>query len=159
LVYPLDTRGGSTIITAISNGTIAHIKNHDIGLRPFLIAIMLPTIPAMITSKTYLNNGILYLFMIICLSLLYLTYANKWYRPPPVTCGRIPFHFSMALRLASIFLSSIRSIEIFAFCNRNASAFAAVIVCSASIFILAASCVYRSQGDHPFYNYPCVIRV
>ena len=60
MVYLLDTRGGSTIITAISNGTIAHIKNHDTGLRPFLIAIILPTIPATISRMTYLNNGYLW---------------------------------------------------------------------------------------------------
>jgi hypothetical protein len=35
-------RGGSAIITAISNGTIAHKKNHHIGLRPFLPAITPP---------------------------------------------------------------------------------------------------------------------
>jgi hypothetical protein len=57
----------SSASNTLSNGPIAHSINHHIGLRPFLIAIMLPTIPAMITSKTYLNNGILYLFMIICL--------------------------------------------------------------------------------------------
>ena len=60
MVYPLDTRGGSTIITAISNGTIAHRINHNIGLRPFLIAIMLPAIPAIVSRMTYLNNRILY---------------------------------------------------------------------------------------------------
>lgn len=82
LVYPLDTIGGSAIITIVSNGTRAHSINHHIGLRPFLLAIMPPTIPAMMSSKTYLTNGILCLsngVMIICLSLLYLTYADKWY--------------------------------------------------------------------------------
>ncbi len=59
MVYLLDTRGGSTIITAISNGTIAHKKTHNIGLRPFLPAIMPPTMPAMVSSKTYLSNGYL----------------------------------------------------------------------------------------------------
>ena len=61
--------------------------------------------------------------------------------PAPVTCGRIPFHFSIALRFASIFLSSIRSGEIFIFCNRNASAsaVAAAMVCSASTLILSRS--------------------
>src|SRR3972149_796943 len=61
--------------------------------------------------------------------------------PPPVTCGRIPFHLSIALILASIFLSSIRSVEIFALCSLkdSASALAAVIFCSASIFILSRS--------------------
>ncbi len=61
--------------------------------------------------------------------------------PPPVTWGSIPFHFSMALRLASILLSSIRSGEIFALWSlkASASAFAVVILCSASIFILSRS--------------------
>ncbi len=61
--------------------------------------------------------------------------------PAPVTWGKIPFHFSMALRFASIFLSSIRSGEIFIFCNRStsASAVAAAMVCSASTFILSRS--------------------
>ena len=36
-----------------------------IGLRPFLVAIMLPTIPAIVSRITYLNNGILYFLMII----------------------------------------------------------------------------------------------
>ncbi len=109
MVYPLDTRGGSTIITAISNGTIAHIKNHDIGLRPFLIAIMLPTIPAMITSKTYLNNGILYLFMIICLSLLYLTYANKWHSPTACNLWEYPIPFIYSLEIG-LYLSKLYKI-------------------------------------------------
>ncbi|OGL40303.1 MAG: hypothetical protein A2043_10990 [Candidatus Schekmanbacteria bacterium GWA2_38_9] len=60
MVYPLDTRGGSTIITAISNGTIAHKKSHNIRLRPFLLAIMPPTMPAIVSRITYLSNGILY---------------------------------------------------------------------------------------------------
>lgn len=49
--------------------------------------------------------------------------------PAPVTWGSMPFHFSIALRLASIFLSSIRSVEILALCSLSdsASAFAVVI--------------------------------
>ena len=96
MVYLLDTRGGSTIITAISNGTIAHRINHNIGLRPFRIAIMLPTIPAMITSKTYLNN-----VMITRLSLLYLTYAYKWYCSTTCNLGEdsIPFLYSLEIGL------------------------------------------------------------
>lgn len=49
--------------------------------------------------------------------------------PAPVTWGSMPFHFSIALRLASTLLSSIRSVEILARCSLSdsASAFAAVI--------------------------------
>ncbi len=109
LVYPLDTRGGSNAITTISNGPIAHSINHHIGLRPFLIAIMLPTIPAMITSKTYLNNGILYLFMIICLSLLYLTYANKWHSPTACNLWEYPIPFIYSLEIG-LYLSKLYKI-------------------------------------------------
>ena len=61
--------------------------------------------------------------------------------PVPTTCGRIPSHFSIALRFASILRSSIRSGEIFALCSLrdSASAFAAVTFCSASIFTLSKS--------------------
>jgi hypothetical protein len=100
LVYPLDTRGGSTAITTISNGTIAHSINQHTGLRPFLLAIMPPTMPAMITSKTYLNNGYL-LAMITRLSLLYITYAYKWHCS--TTCNlwedSIPFLYSLEIGL------------------------------------------------------------
>ena len=101
MVYPLDTRGGRTKITAISNGTIAHKINHNIGLRPFLVAIILPTIPATISKMTYLNNSILYLFMILGLSLLYVTYANKWHCPS--TCNlrevSVPFLYGLEIGL------------------------------------------------------------
>ncbi|MBU4321307.1 MAG: hypothetical protein KJ739_09515, partial [Nitrospinae bacterium] len=62
MVSPLDTIGGSNAITIISKGKRAHNINHNIGLRPFLIAIMLPTIPAIVSRITYrqFNNGILY---------------------------------------------------------------------------------------------------
>jgi len=50
--------GGSTAITIISNGKRAHSINHNIGLRPFLLAIMPPAMPAMMSSKIYLTNGI-----------------------------------------------------------------------------------------------------
>jgi hypothetical protein len=70
LVYPLDTIGGSTAITTISNGTIAHSINHPMGLRPFLLAIILPTMPAMMSSKTYLNKGILHFHLKISLAVM-----------------------------------------------------------------------------------------
>jgi len=109
LVYPLDTRGGSTIITAISNGTIAHKKNHNIGLRPFLIAIMLPTIPAIVSRITYLNNGILYFLMIIRLSLLYLTYSDKWHSPGACNLGEYPIPFLYSLEIG-LYLSKLYKI-------------------------------------------------
>ena len=65
MVYPLDAIGGSNAITIISKGKRAHSINHNIGLRPFLIAIMPPAMPVMIISKTYLSNAILYFLVII----------------------------------------------------------------------------------------------
>jgi len=103
LVYPLDTRGGSNAITIISKGKRAHSINHHIGLRPFLIAIIPPTIPAIISRITYLSlsNGILYFFMIIRLSLLYLTYAYKWHSAAACNLGEdsIPFIYSLEIGL------------------------------------------------------------
>lgn len=110
LVYPLDARGGSTAITTISNGTIAHSINHHPGLRPFLLAIMLPTMPAMMSSKTYLNNGIPCLFMIICLSLLHLTYANKWHSPTTCNLGEYPIPFIYSLEIG-LYLSKLYKVR------------------------------------------------
>jgi hypothetical protein len=64
LVYPSDTIGGNNAITIISRGKRVHNINHHIWLRPFLLAIMPPTIPATISRITYLTNGILYFFNI-----------------------------------------------------------------------------------------------
>jgi len=109
LVCPLDTRGGSTIITAISNGTIAHKKNHHIGLRPFLMAIMLPTMPAIASRITYLNNGILYFLRIIRLSFLYLTYADKRHCAA-CNLGEYPVPFLYGLEI-SLYLSKLYKIR------------------------------------------------
>jgi hypothetical protein len=49
-VIPFDSLGGSTSITIINKGTIAHNKNHKIWLWPLLRAIILPTIPATINN-------------------------------------------------------------------------------------------------------------
>jgi len=101
LVYPLDTIGGSNAITIISKGKRAHSINHNIGLRPFLIAIMPPTIPAIISRITYLNNGIFYFLMIIRLSLLYISHTYKWHSPSTGNLREdpIPFIYSPEIGL------------------------------------------------------------
>ena len=110
MVYPLDARGGSTIITAISNGTIAHKKNHNIGPRPFLLAIMLPTIPAIASRITYLSNWLLYFLMIICLSFLYISYADKWHSPTACNLREYPIPFIYSLEIG-LYLSKLYKVR------------------------------------------------
>lgn len=106
MVYPLDTRGGSNAITIISNGMAAHSTNHHTGLRPFLLAIMLPTMPAIMSSKTYLTMDIL----ITRLFLLYITYANKWYSATTCNLGEYPIPFVYGLEIG-LYLSKLYKVR------------------------------------------------
>ena len=110
MVYPLDAIGGSNAITIISKGKRAHSINHNIGLRPFLIAIMLPTIPAIISRITYLSNGILYFLVIIRLFFMYISHTYKWHCPSTGNLreNSIPFFYSLEI---SLYLSKLYKVQ------------------------------------------------
>lgn len=93
LVYPLDARGGSTAITTISRGKRTHSINHNTGLRPFLAAIMLPAMPAIISRITYLNNGNLYFLLSIRLFFMYISHPNKWHGSSASNLREYPIPF------------------------------------------------------------------